>query len=104
MISRQWKGILIKGKENQYIQFLRNTVFKEMETIEGFVSAQILHNEIDEGTEFMIITEWENLEVIKKFAGENLEAAVVEEFVQKIMIRYDRTVRHYEVDYKTPHK
>lgn len=104
MISRHWRGILIKGKENEYIQFLRNTVFKEMETIEGFVSAQILHKEVDGGTEFMIITEWENLDVIKKFAGEDLESAVVEKFVQKIMIRYDHTVRHYEVDYKTPHK
>ncbi len=101
MISRHWNGLLKKGKEDEYMAFLKSTVFKEMERLPGFVSAQILHREAGEGTDFMIITEWENMDAIRQFAGENTETAVVEDYVRERMIRFDHKVRHYKVDHKT---
>ena len=50
-----------------------------------------------EGVEFIVVTTWESLEAIKRFAGEDSEVAVVPEMVQGWMIEYDRRARHYEV-------
>jgi heme-degrading monooxygenase HmoA len=96
-VSRHWSGICRREKANAYIMHLQNDTFKKLETIDGFVSASILKRDVKEGVEFLIVTEWENLEAIKKFAGENAETAVVPKVVDEMMIQYDKRVRHYDV-------
>ena len=101
MIERHWTGIARKESANEYIAHLRNDTFEEIKKIKGFISAAILKRELSEGVEFLVITKWETLEVIKQFAGEEIETAVVPKLVQDIMIKYDKTVRHYEVNFTT---
>jgi heme-degrading monooxygenase HmoA len=101
MIERHWKGIARKERANEYTAHLRNDTFEEIKKITGFVSATILKRDLSEGVEFLIITKWETLEVIKQFAGEEVETAVVPELVQDIMVKYDKNVRHYEVNFTT---
>jgi hypothetical protein len=45
----------------------------------------------------MVITEWESLEAIRQFAGPNPGVAIVPLEVQKVIIRYDKAVKHYEI-------
>jgi hypothetical protein len=47
--------------------------------------------------EFLIVTRWTSLGAIEKFAGADVEAAVIPDTVQSMMLEYDRRVRHYEV-------
>lgn len=100
MVSRHWTGIAKKERADEYIHHLRTDTFKQIEKIPGFISAQILKREINEGIEFLIITEWNNLNAVKQFAGQSFDTAVVPKLVQDIMIRYDDKVRHYDVDDK----
>ena len=97
MIERHWKGVAKKERANEYIVHLQNETFKEIASITGFISAEILKREVQEGIEFLIITKWENFEVIKNFAGSKIDNAVVPELVKDIMMRYDSTVVHYEI-------
>lgn len=101
MIERHWKGIARKERASEYIAHLRNDTFKKIQQIKGFVSASILKRDLLEGVEFLVITKWETLEVIKQFAGEKIETAVVPNLVQDIMVKYDENVRHYEVNFTT---
>ena len=101
MIERHWIGIAKKERASEYIAHLQNDTFKEIKKIKGFISASILKRELLEGVEFLVITKWETLEVIKQFAGEKIETAVVPKLVQDIMIKYDKNVRHYEVNSST---
>ena len=101
MIERHWKGLARKERANEYIDHLRNDTFEEIKKIKGFISASILKRDLSEGVEFLIITKWETLEVIKQFAGEKIETAVVPKLVQDIMVKYDENVRHYEVNFTT---
>lgn len=98
MIERHWKGIARKDRANEYIDHLRNDTFKQIEQIDGFISAHILKRDVPDGVEFLIVTKWETLEAIKQFAGDKIEAAVVPKLVQDIMTEYDDNVRHYEVN------
>ena len=97
MISRHWKGIAKPGEADNYIEHLRTDTFPKLSKIKGFISASILKRTVRQGTEFLIITVWESIESIERFAGATADVAVVPGVVQTMMIEYDRIVRHYEV-------
>jgi heme-degrading monooxygenase HmoA len=63
----------------------------------GYVGASILRRQVDRGTEFLVVTRWESLQAIGQFAGADYTVAVVPSEVQRMMIDYDRSVRHYQV-------
>jgi heme-degrading monooxygenase HmoA len=104
MISRHWTGLARKERANDYIAHLQSDTFRQIEKINGFISASILKRDLPEGVEFLIITEWESLDAIKQFAGANYSAAVVPALVEEMMIYYDKEVRHYEVNFTTGSK
>jgi heme-degrading monooxygenase HmoA len=97
MISRQWRGIAKSSEADRYVSHLRTETFPQLSRIPGFIGASILRRPVAAGVEFRIVTTWDSMEAISKFAGERPETAVVPERVQAMMTTYDRTVDHYEV-------
>jgi heme-degrading monooxygenase HmoA len=97
MISRQWAGVARPAEADRYVTHLRQETFPKLSQIAGFHSAAILRRNVANGVEFRIVTTWESLDAIRKFAGDNPEVAVVPDAVQAMMVTYERTVAHYEV-------
>jgi heme-degrading monooxygenase HmoA len=97
MISRQWRGLAKRAHADRYVEHLRRETFPTLAKIPGFITATLLKRGVEQGIEFLIVTHWQSLEAIEKFAGRDPEVAVVPESVQEMMLDYDRTVRHYEV-------
>lgn len=97
MISRNWKGIARSECAEDYMDHLRTDTFPKLAGIDGFIGASILKRAVDRGTEFLIVTVWESIESIERFAGTPSDVAVVPEAVQAMMIEYDKKVVHYEV-------
>ena len=97
MISRHWTAVARAGEAERYVRHLQTAIFPQLSAIPGFVRAAILRREVDGGTEYRVVTEWESLIAIRVFAGHDPEAAVVPAAVQAMMLRYDARVAHYEV-------
>jgi heme-degrading monooxygenase HmoA len=97
MISRQWSGVAWNCAADRYVVHLKTETFPQLSRIAGFIDASILRRTVADGVEFRIVTTWDCVEAIKKFAGEKPDTAVVPEQVQAMMVSYDRTVDHYEV-------
>ena len=97
MISRQWRGLAHATQAQSYVKHLRAETFPALWELPGFVSASILSRWLAKGIEFLIVTQWDSLEAIAKFAGADLEAAVVPAEGGEMMIEYDRRVRHFDV-------
>src|SRR6266496_3606353 len=97
MISRHWRGVTRVEEADNYIRHLQNSTFPQLSRIPGFVSASILRRPTAQGVEFMIVTTWESIEVIRQFAGELEDVAVVPAVVQAMMVQYDTKVSHYEI-------
>jgi heme-degrading monooxygenase HmoA len=97
MISRQWRGLARPERAQDYVRHLRTETFPQLRRIAGFVDASILTREVAAGVEFLVVTRWESLEAIRDFAGLDAQTAVVPEEVQRMMLEYDRRVRHYQV-------
>jgi heme-degrading monooxygenase HmoA len=96
MISRHWIGVAKKDHVKDYIRHLEDATFPSLRKIAGFIDSYYLTRPVDRGVEFLVITEWESIEAIKEFAGENYERAVVPKEVQEMMVAYDKEVRHYQ--------
>src|SRR4030095_3211357 len=97
MISRHWRGLARAGRAEAYVEHLRTETFPQLSQIPGFIDASIMRRNVQQGVEFLIVTNWESIEAIEQFSGRNVETAVVPETVQEMMIEYDGRVRHYEV-------
>ncbi len=97
MISRHWRGIIRRTEAENYLDHLRQKTFPQLEKIEGFRGASILKREVAEGIEFLIVTNWESIEAIRRFAGAEINHAVVPPEAQAMMVEYDSKVVHYEV-------
>ena len=97
MISRQWVGVARRAEAEHYVTHLKTETFPKLSQIAGFRNAAILRRNVADGVEFRIVTTWESLDSIRRFAGDNAEVAVVPDAVQAMMITYERTVAHYEI-------
>ncbi len=97
MIARHWKGIAHREKANSYLNHLEEDTFEVLKGIDGFIDVHVLRRDIESGIEFIVISTWESIEVIKGFAGNELEKAVVPDKAKSMLASYDEHVNHYEI-------
>jgi heme-degrading monooxygenase HmoA len=76
---------------------LRTETFPALRKIPGFVDASILSRTRATGVEFQIITRWDSIDAIVKFAGTDPEASVVPAQVMEMMIEFDPRAKHFEI-------
>ena len=98
MITRLWRALAHPEHADRYVEHLQTETLPALAIIPGFVSASVLRRELRTGTEFLVLTRWETLEAIGRFAGPDPEIAVVPETVQRMMLEYDRRANHYNVE------
>jgi hypothetical protein len=97
VISRQWHGLARPERAQDYIRHLRTETFPALRKISGFVDACILSRTLATGVEFQIVTRWDSIDAIVKFAGADPEESVVPPQVVEMMIEYDSRATHFEV-------
>lgn len=57
----------------------------------------ILTRENGDEVEFLVVSLWESLDVVRAFAGERPEVAVYYPEDEKFLLEFEPEVRHYEV-------
>ena len=94
MIARLWRGrARTPDDADAYQRHVTTRVLPELEAIDGHRGAQVLRRQ----EEFLVITFWESMDAIRRFAGEDPERAVVEPEARAVLAEFDDVVRHYEV-------
>ena len=97
-IVRVWKGYgTADGVERYCRDHFARTVLPQLRALEGFRSAKVLVRLVDNETEVVVATMWESIDSIKAFAGENINAAVVEPVVRDLLDRFDDRVTHFTI-------
>jgi heme-degrading monooxygenase HmoA len=97
MIARIWHGKTDKSKLELYSTFLKERAIPDYQGTEGFRRLNFLRTIIDNEAHFTLITFWENLDVIKNFAGEDFEKAKYYPEDKGFLLEFEEKVRHYEV-------
>src|SRR5262245_10540969 len=97
MIARLWTAKTSQAQALLYTDHLKNHVVAALRSVDGYVGARLLERETDGGVEIVVITFWRSLASIRKFAGDDIERAVVSDEIVPLLLYYDQRVRHYEV-------
>jgi heme-degrading monooxygenase HmoA len=64
---------------------------------DGYQGVQLFRRVDGAEVEFVVMTWFESLETVKKFAGEDYERAYVPPKAREILSRFDDRSQHYEV-------
>jgi len=100
-ILRMWKAKAEGERFSEYAQHVTGKVFPALSAIEGHRGAYLLKRTFDGAIEVVVLTLWESLDAIRKFAGANVEKAVVEPEAKAALTEFDETVKHFEIVQRT---
>jgi hypothetical protein len=97
MIARIWRGVVRREDGDAYARYIRDTGFTEYAATPGNRGAWMLRRDEGDRTEFLTYSLWESYDVIRGFAGDDIEAAVYYPEDERYLVERDATVRHYEI-------
>ncbi len=99
MIARIWQARSRPGMGKAYYSYLEETGLKEYRATEGCKDVMVLTQEIGDQTEYLLITFWDSMEAVRRFAGPEPERAVYypedDRYFSEEELR--PFVRHYQV-------
>lgn len=99
MIQRIWHGWTDPENADRYERLLLEEILPgiaDME-IEGYRGVQVLRRTADDEVEFVTILSFESLDAVRRFAGDDHEAAYVPPEARALLTRFDERVRHFEM-------
>ena len=97
MIARIWHGETKVEDFEAYTEFMKERAIPDYRKTEGFVKLVFLRDIRENIGHFTLITFWENLEVIKNFAGEDFEKAKYYPEDEDFILEFEEKVAHHEV-------
>ena len=99
MIFRIWHGWTTQTNANIYENLLKEEIFPGIaaKKVSGYRGIQLLRRELDNEVEFITIMQFDSLEAVKQFAGEDYEKSYVPDKARKVLSRHDDKSQHYEM-------
>jgi len=97
MIARIWNGSVRAKDFEAYTTFMKDRAIPDYQGTDGFVKLSFLRRLDGNLGHFTLITYWENLEVIRNFAGESFEKAKYYPEDTDFLLEFEEEVVHYEV-------
>jgi uncharacterized protein YndB with AHSA1/START domain/heme-degrading monooxygenase HmoA len=103
MIARMWRGWVRTEKIVEYIDIVERTGMAGYRRTPGNAGAQLLTRDLGDGrTELITLSWWFDLDDIRAFAGDDIEAAKYYPEDDEYLIDRETTVAHFEV--AAPHQ
>lgn len=95
-IMRVWRGRTLDAKADEYQRYLIASGIVRIRATPGNLGYSVLRRSEGGRTEFLVISRWESLEAVKRFAGADYEKAVILERDREYLIDVEEKVMHYE--------
>jgi len=100
-ITRMWHGRTKAEHAEEYLEYVEATGIRDYREIEGNLSVRILRKVEKEVCHFWTVTEWDSIESIKKFAGDDYEKARYYPEDKQYLLEFEEHVQHFETfDYQ----
>ncbi len=101
MIARTWRGATRARDSATYLGYLHRTGFTEYQKTEGNRGVLALRRIVGERAEFLLVSLWDSVDSIRRFAGDDIEKAVFYPEDERFLVERDEHVSHYEVVFDT---
>jgi heme-degrading monooxygenase HmoA len=97
VIARTWRGAVRAVNADAYLEYLEATGLKEYRETPGNRGVFALRRIVDDRCEYLLLTLWDSLEAVQRFAGDDVEQAVFYPEDDRFLIDRDLTSNHYDV-------
>ena len=97
MIARLWHGVTRSQDADEYYDYLKRTGLSDYRAIKGNMGVQILRKIDGDQAHFLLITHWESVEAIKRFAGDDYTRARYYPEDTHYLLELEEHVEHYEI-------
>jgi hypothetical protein len=97
MIARIWHGRVPTSKAVEYLDLMRRIALPDYVVTPGNRGAWCLHRAEGNTTHVEMLTFWDDLDGIKRFAGEDYGLAKYYDFDADFLLEMEPGVRHCEV-------
>jgi heme-degrading monooxygenase HmoA len=101
MIARTWRGATKAKDSAAYLGYLHRTGFAEYRKTDGNRGVLALRRIVDDRAEFLLVSLWESMESIRRFAGDEVDKAVFYPEDDRFLVDRDDHVTHFEVVFNT---
>ncbi|WP_223642425.1 alpha/beta fold hydrolase [Corallococcus sp. EGB] len=99
MLARTWRGVTKAEDADAYLAYLHQTGLTHYRRTPGNLAAYCLRKVADGRAEFLLVTLWESMDAVKRFAGDAPERAIFFPEDDRYLIDRDLHVTHYEVPF-----
>lgn len=97
MILRMWRARASPEQADLYFKHATQKVFPALRAIEGHRGAYLLRGLVGGAVEIVVMTLWDSMEAVRKFAGSKPDRAVVDPEARAVLTDFDDFVTHFEV-------
>jgi heme-degrading monooxygenase HmoA/uncharacterized damage-inducible protein DinB len=97
MIARSWDGLTKAKLADAYADYVRQTGVRELTATSGNRGVYLLRRREGEKTRFRVVSLWDSMEGIRRFAGEDPERARYYPEDERFLDTLSPTVEHFEV-------
>lgn len=102
MIARIWRGVTLASRADEYLEHLRETGLRDFAQTPGNRGVQVIRRVQGEHCEFQIISLWDSMEAVRRFAGKEAERSRYWAADEEFLLEMEPLVRHYEVAEQIP--
>ena len=96
MIARRWHGRVTAAKSDDYLALMREIALPDYRGTPGNCGAWCLHRSEADVVHVEMFTLWEDEQAIRRFAGDDVEAAKYYDFDPDYLLELEPKVVHFE--------
>jgi heme-degrading monooxygenase HmoA len=97
VIARIWRGRTPAVRADEYVAYLEGTGLAEYRATDGNRGVLVLRREVDGIAEFTILTLWDSMDAIRRFAGDDPEQARYYPRDPEFLLEMPPLVEHHEI-------
>jgi heme-degrading monooxygenase HmoA len=96
-VARIWKGEVPLDRSDEYLERMRTVAIPDYRSTEGNEGAFVLQRDLENSSEFLMLTFWESRDAIKAFAGDDISVAKYYDFDADVLLEMNPRVEHFAV-------
>jgi heme-degrading monooxygenase HmoA len=101
-VVRQWRARATPDGARAYEAHFRSAVLADLAAVDGWLGAHLLVREEGGEVELVTLVWFESLDAVRRFAGADLERAVVAPEARRVLRTFDERVTHYRLAADAP--
>jgi len=100
MIVRMWHGRVDASKAEDYTEFMKERAAPDYSSVDGLQKLLFLRKIETDVAHFLLVTYWDSMKSVKKFAGDQPEKAKYYPEDDQFLLEKEETSTLYEVFYE----